>query len=423
MNNIQRGTILYSVFNEYTVEKQLGQGGNGIVYHAIDKDSKDVAIKVVNRKNISHEKLRRFKNELFFGFNSEHPNIIKIIDWGTSGEDYLFYVMPLGKYTLREKMNRNLSGVDKLEIILSILEGLKYAHEKGVYHRDIKPENILFFDQGNNAVICDFGIAHFSNEEQYTTVETKLTDRLANFQYAAPEQRKKKSVVDGRADVYACALILNELFTKQIVSGNGYKKIGEEDETMSFLDEVFDNLYQQDPDKRLYPIDKILVFIKSLVESSSTTKSIEEIKKKIDAEMGDKPIEEYSVPIIRDFEVKTDQLDIILDQKMPSRWFEIIESGMYSHSSIWGYDANRLFGGDDVLCMGLDGYEDEREIGQIVSCISGWMKVATNMFNHEISENEKRLRQEKKDRLEKEIEEKQRTARIKEQLRKEFVLK
>lgn len=77
-----------------------------------------------------------------------------------------------------------------------------------MWHRDLKPENILHDPIENRLVVSDFGIAHFTAELMHTLVETKLAERLANFHYAAPEQRRPGGLVDHRADIYALGLIL-----------------------------------------------------------------------------------------------------------------------------------------------------------------------------------------------------------------------
>lgn len=143
--------------------------------------------------------------------------------------------------------------------------GLKYAHEKGAYHRDIKPENILFLDETNNAVIADFGIAHFCEEDIIASVKTKASDRMANFQYAAPEQRIKGNAknVDGRADVYSAGLILVEMFTGELVGAGNYTKISKVAPEYKYLDDVFNELFCQNPNDRLYPVDAIIEKINS----------------------------------------------------------------------------------------------------------------------------------------------------------------
>ena len=173
---IKKGAILYTAFDEYKLVKQIGQGGNGIVFSAENNSGISVAIKLVDRTALGEEKNKRFKNEIFFCQNSNHSNIIKIIDSGAYGEKYVFYVMPLGLETLRDRIKKGITADSTVEIFVALLHGIAYAHEKNVYHRDIKPENILFLDKGNQAVIADFGIAHFCAEEALTIVETKKGD-------------------------------------------------------------------------------------------------------------------------------------------------------------------------------------------------------------------------------------------------------
>lgn len=258
---MKKGTEIVTAFDKYTVIKEVGSGGNGHVFSAKTTDGDMVAIKFVPR-NIPTNKLKRFKNEIFFCERHDHKNIVKILDRGTvtiEDIDYVFYVMPLYAETLRTKMKSHISSEQALVIFTGLLEGLSYAHKAGTIHRDIKPENIMFKAGSNEPIICDFGIAHFAEDELFTVVETKKGDRMANFQYAAPEQRVKGGQVSEQADVYAVALILNEMFTGEIPQASGYKTIASIDPEYKFLDEVFDLLYQQDPMDRLYPEEKILM--------------------------------------------------------------------------------------------------------------------------------------------------------------------
>lgn len=224
---------------------------------------KSIAIKVVLREQGS--KLARFSNEINFCERNQNKNIIEIYDHGTIGNNMIFYVMPLAKETLRDRIKKHIQHSDAEEIFINILYGLKYAHEKGAYHRDIKPENILFLDETNNAVIADFGIAHFCEEDIIASVKTKASDRMANFQYAAPEQRIKGNAknVDGRADVYAAGLILVEMFTGELVGAGNYTKISKVAPEYKYLDYVFNELFCQNPNDRLYPVDAIIEKINS----------------------------------------------------------------------------------------------------------------------------------------------------------------
>lgn len=260
---LNKGDIVYSAFETYTINEFIAPGGNSKVYRAEDSRNRVVAIKVVLREHGS--KLARFSNEINFCERNQNNNIIKIYDHGTIGNNMIFYVMPLAKETLRDRIKKHIQHSDAEEIFINILYGLRYAHEKGIYHRDIKPENILFLDETNNAVIADFGIAHFCEGDIIAGVKTKASDRMANFQYAAPEQRMRGNAknVDGRADVYATGLILVEMFTGELVGAGKYKKISEVAPEYKYLDDVFDDLFCQNPNDRLYPVDAIIEKINS----------------------------------------------------------------------------------------------------------------------------------------------------------------
>jgi len=143
--------------------------------------------------------------------------------------------MPLYPETLRTLICRGIEVNKVLHYFAQLLDGIEAAHLFGVWHRDLKPENILFEPASNSLVIADFGIARFVKESLYTLVETRPNARLANFQYAAPEQRTRGKDVDHRADIYSLGLILNEMFTHQLIQGTAFKTIGSVEPNLSYL--------------------------------------------------------------------------------------------------------------------------------------------------------------------------------------------
>ena len=158
-----------------------------------------------------------------------------------------FYVMPLYEASLRQVLTDNDSGSNRLVLYSEMLNAVEAAHFRSVWHRDIKPENFLCDSTGANIVLADFGIAHFEESELHTAVETKHAARLANFQYAAPEQRQKGGNVDQRSDIYAMGLLLNELFTGEVPQGTGFKRIAESNEAYAYLDDLVDQMIRQNP--------------------------------------------------------------------------------------------------------------------------------------------------------------------------------
>jgi serine/threonine protein kinase len=164
--------------------------------------------------------------------------------------------MPLYSSTLRDCIKKDIPTAEVLQLYGQILDGIEAAHLLAVYHRDIKPENILF-DTKTGLVLADFGIAHFQEDALQTAVETGPNEKLANFAYAAPEQRFSGSVVDHRADIYALGLILNEMYTKQVAHGTGFRRIKDTAPGYGYLDSLVDLMIQQQPNKRPQSINQV----------------------------------------------------------------------------------------------------------------------------------------------------------------------
>ena len=182
--------------------------------------------------------------------NEEHPNLINVFDSGITANDEPFYIMPLAASTLRSILRNDIE-IDKLLPLFSqILDGVEAAHLKGVTHRDLKPENILVDATSGLLKVADFGIARFGEDELHTLVETSPHDRLANFEYAAPEQRRTGLVVGHRADIYALGLILAEMYTKEVPHGADPVTIASVAPDYAYLDEISNSMRQNSPDKR-----------------------------------------------------------------------------------------------------------------------------------------------------------------------------
>ena len=384
--SIKKNDKLKTVFDTYTIVEQIGQGGNGIVYSARNEKNEEVAVKVVDISGFSLEKKRRLKNEIFFCLNSECENILKIIDYGVYSDNIVFYIMKLGKYTLRDRMNNGLRGEDIFEIFVQLLQGLKYAHNRGVFHRDLKPENILFFDESNKAVLADFGIAHFSSDEMITVVKTKQNSRMANFQYAAPEQREKGRKIDGRADMYALGLMLNEMFTGQLVAGNNYKKIEDVNKEYGFLDNIFDRLYCQNPEDRLFPAQTIILQVYSLAEINERKQEIQKIKEIEDGE-------KIFVPKIVLAKLENEDLVFEISHIMPSEWFDCLIRGEYDHSYIIGYDTNKLKGENNKLSIKVGKNPEKTKLKEIVKNVKLWLLKATNKYVMDKKQREENQKQ------------------------------
>lgn len=242
-----RSEVFTSGFDEYTVVEKKGSGGSGTVFEVQDSAGQRLALKTL-RPNVPRDKVKRFKNEIHFCLRPPSTRIIKVLDYGRTDEGLPFYVMPLCSSTLRDRLKGGIPATNVLELFAQVLDGVEAAHLLGVYHRDLKPENILCNSTG--LIVADFGIAHFRESDLLTMIETGSHDRLANFAYAAPEQRFPGRQVDNRADIYALGLILNEMFTQHVPQGTGFRRIKEIVSTYAYLDDLVELMIQHDPTRR-----------------------------------------------------------------------------------------------------------------------------------------------------------------------------
>jgi len=414
---IKVGQVLYTAFDEYKIVRQIGQGGNGIVYEASNSSEELFAVKIVDISKLSSQKRKRFKNELNFSEYDNHKNIIHIIDSGRdSSGTYAFYVMPVYPETLRTRMKQGVTPTDAIELTISLLEGLGFAHSKGICHRDIKPENILLQKNSNECIIADFGIAHFPEHEAITEVETKVGDRIANFQYAAPEQRIAGGTVDGRADVFAVGLILHEMLTGEIILGSDYKKIADCYQGYSFLDDIVELLHKQNPNDRLFPAKRILEDLYARIEIAKSERIAVEKKRLLDdIKQSTDSFTPFKTPEIIGAQVIAGTLTFKLDVEIPKKWFEVFRNESYGHTSVMGYEPSRFHMKNDMeLAIGLNGGENKGTLKRIVDYFKQWLPTVTEYYNDMISREQDRRKREEIERIKHDIEEQERNRNMNE---------
>ena len=201
--------------HRYRIVAPLGTGASGRVYLADDTQlRRRVAIKVLHdamAEDVAF--LKRFRAEAHAAAALNHPNVMHIYDSGADeGLPYLVCEF-LGGGSLRAMLDagERLTPSQALVVGLDTSRGLDYAHRQGLVHRDIKPANLLFGEDGRLR-IADFGLARAIAEAAWTEPQGML---LGTARYAAPEQAQGRSV-DGRADVYALALVLIEAVTGSV---------------------------------------------------------------------------------------------------------------------------------------------------------------------------------------------------------------
>jgi tRNA A-37 threonylcarbamoyl transferase component Bud32 len=204
----------------YRVERQIGEGGMGLVYqisHAVL--GKRMALKVLRDDSARDaDVVQRFMQEAQSATSIGHANIIDISDFGRLPDGSVYFVM---EYLDGESLTRMISRggsipmVTAVHVIRQIASALEAAHARGIVHRDLKPDNIYLVKRGTDSTfvkVLDFGIAKVGGSS------SKLTKTGMIFgtpHYMSPEQASGQSV-DRRTDIYALGVIMYEMFTGKV---------------------------------------------------------------------------------------------------------------------------------------------------------------------------------------------------------------
>lgn len=207
--------MIGKIIRDLKILSQIGEGGMGIVYlgeHVRLK--KRYAVKCL-ASHLSADKqfLERFEKEAIAQAHLEHPNIVQVTDFFEEGDQYFLVMAYVDGHSLEQIIvqKRRLSEPETLRIFKDILNGLNFAHSKGVVHRDMKPSNILVDNKGS-AKIMDFGIAMVAGVER----KTKTGITMGTAHYMSPEQIMTPKELDHRSDVYSAGVILYEMLTGKV---------------------------------------------------------------------------------------------------------------------------------------------------------------------------------------------------------------
>jgi serine/threonine protein kinase len=399
-----------TTFATYTATHIIGEGGSGCIFEAIDDLGNTYAIKRLEPAKATREKVKRFKNEVQFCLKNQHPHILTIVEHGVfiKGESNSpFYVMPRYDGSLRDLLKAGIPFGKVLNYFAQILDGVEAAHFHGVVHRDLKPENILYATDNDCLVIADFGIAHFQEDELYTAVKTKDTTRLANFQYAAPEQRSHGAEQDQRADIYALGLILNEMFTGAIPSGTGYKTIANVAADYEYLDSIVEEMLRQSPKERFDSIEKIKNQLIGRQNEFITRQKLSELKDTV------VPVTELDDPLIADpprlVNVDWDRgvLTLFLQRPVNEKWIWALQN-MGSYTSILGKGPSAFkIHGDKALIAA-----DEHEAQKVVEYFKDWLPRANRVYEERVRSEKKEAEEKRRKELERQIKEQETRQRI-----------
>jgi len=197
--------------SHYEILEQIGDGGMGTVYKALDTKLKvHRALKFIHPHLVTDEQFKhRFIQEAQAASSLDHSNICGIhqVDETPSGRPFICMTYYDG-VTLSERMKQApLPAREVFQMGLSIAQGLMCAHQNGIIHRDIKPSNIMITKDGFIKIL-DFGLAKLAG----IAGVTKTGVSMGTVRYMSPEQGSGQEV-DHRTDIWSLGLIMYELTT------------------------------------------------------------------------------------------------------------------------------------------------------------------------------------------------------------------
>lgn len=199
-----------SKIGKYEIQAEIGRGGFGCVYRALDPTvGRLVALKVFSGSDDPNEAIR-FRNEATAAGKLRHANIVTIYEFGSDGGDLFIAMEYLEGQDLQTILagGRKMSLLEKVNILTQSADGLACAQDHDVVHRDIKPSNLMILSDGT-VKLLDFGIALVSHAARGLTQPGYLVGTLL---YMAPELLKGERA-DPISDVFAFGLTAYELLT------------------------------------------------------------------------------------------------------------------------------------------------------------------------------------------------------------------
>src|SRR3984957_1336798 len=202
----------------YLILSQLGAGGMGVVYCALDEQlDRKVALKVLSTGLLADDQARKqFRQEALALAKLNHPNIETVYAFSSQdGLDFLAMELIPG-VPLNEKLAAGpLSEREVMRLGVQMCDGLAAAHDQGVIHRDLKPAN-LFVTPEKRLKILDFGLAillRSGDEVDITRSLAEIPGRVTGtLPYMSPEQLRGETI-DARSDIYSAGAVMYEMAT------------------------------------------------------------------------------------------------------------------------------------------------------------------------------------------------------------------
>ncbi|MFK8111116.1 MAG: protein kinase [Rubripirellula sp.] len=200
---------------DYTIVRELGRGGMGIVYEATQRSlDRRVALKLLPMASmLDPRQITRFKNESHAAAQLQHPNIVPVYNVGLHRGIHHYAMQFIEGQTVDQWIESSVATGDRWKDSVSMAvhaaDALHCAHEGGIVHRDIKPSNLMI-DHAGKVWVTDFGLARCQSKHSVT-----LSGNLVGtLRYMSPEQADGRAeLVDHRTDIYSLGATLFEMLT------------------------------------------------------------------------------------------------------------------------------------------------------------------------------------------------------------------
>ena len=205
----QRDPLLGLAVGEYRLIRRLGAGGMAAVYLACPAADLDeeagVAIKLIHLENSDAAARERFEKEIAVSIRLDHPNIVRVLDWGwQQTRPYLVLELLDGEPLAAKIPEGGMPLAEAVGLLQPLVSALSYAHGRGVAHRDIKPDNVMVTRTGK-VKLMDFGLARSHHSSTITG------PAMGTPGYMPPEQIRGGEANAELGDQYSLGITIFEV--------------------------------------------------------------------------------------------------------------------------------------------------------------------------------------------------------------------